>query len=302
MAGETWRDVLQVGRETTYGTAVAATRKVYVEEPSLTRELAVHPHRFATGTRDNQRAVTLGATTAAGQVRIPVSGDELLEWLEITFGAGVVTTPAGATNARRHTYKPGSTSPPSMTIERNDGARVMRATGVMTNQLTVAGNVRESNNATFDLFAAEYIPWAGPLTGSLADRTPDFLEGWQTKAYLDAFGGTAGTTLVSSSVLNWSVTVANGLGRKYYAGNTRATGGIVTGPLEITAQLTLEAAPAIAATELTNWDTSVLRLLRLEFTGPVDQIEISRRTMRAPVCTSSTATMCMTPRSRRVSR
>ena len=33
MAGELWRRKVQVGKETTYGTAVAATRILYVRRP-----------------------------------------------------------------------------------------------------------------------------------------------------------------------------------------------------------------------------------------------------------------------------
>lgn len=259
-----------------YGTAVAATRKVYVMDPEITREREPRPKRFATGTRDNQRAHTLGPVVVGGKVKTDVSGAELLEWLEILFGAATVTTPGGGTLARLHTYKPSSALPASMTIERNDGAAVKRATGICADKLSLVGSVEGSNEATFDLFGADYATWAGPLT-SLSDRVPTYVEGWQTNAYLDAFGGTAGATQIANAAINWKVDVGNNLGRKRWAGNTLALGALTTGELDITASVTLEAAAALSATEIANWEAQTNRLLRLEFLGPADGIETGFR-------------------------
>lgn len=271
MPGETWREQWQCGKEVTYATPVAATRKVYVIDPTITRERQPRPKRFATGTRDNQRAHTLGPVAVGGQVKLDVSGAELLEWLEILFGAATVTTPSGATNARLHTFKPSNTLS-SMTIERNDGANLKRATGIMANQMTIAGSVDAENTATFDLFGSDYADWAGPLT-TLADRTPGFLEGWQCNGYLDAFGGTPGTTQIANALINWNIQVGNNLDRKYWAGNTQAAGAVTLGELDVTATVTLEAAAALTDTEVANWEAQTGRLLRLEFIGPADGIE-----------------------------
>lgn len=275
MSGELWREIWQVGLESVFATSVAATRKVYVMSPTITRERQPRPKRFATGSRDNQRAHTLGPVTVGGQVKLDVSGAELLEWLTCLFGAATVTTPGGATTARLHTFKP-LTTIPSMTIERNDGARLRQVTGVMVDKFSLTGSVEGTNEATFDLFGADYTTWAGPLT-SLADRVPSFMEGWQSNVYLDTFGGTPGTTLVANAGINWKVEVGNHLGRKYFAGNTLALGAITTGELDITASVTLEAAASIGPTEIANWEAETNRLLRLEFLGPADGIESGQR-------------------------
>jgi hypothetical protein len=275
MAGEVWREQLQIGRETVYNTPVVATRRLYVMDPSINRTRAPRPKRFATGTRDNQRAHTLGPVVVDGSVKSDVSGGELLEWLELTFGAAVVTTPAGATLARLHTFKPLNTVP-SATLERQDGAVIKRVTGVMVDKLGLAGDVAGENACTFGLFGGEYLDWVGPLT-SLTDRIPTFMEGWQTNVYLDAISGAAGTTVVANAGINWKMDYANNLGRKRWAGNTLALGALTSGIIDLTASVTLEAAAAVSAAEVAHWEAQDNRVLRLEFLGPVDGIESGQR-------------------------
>jgi hypothetical protein len=275
MAGELWREVVQYGKETTAGTAVAATRKAYLQGVSFTKQRDARYHKFATGSRDNTRAFTSGAVQAGGSVKVPVSADELIEWLAVTLQGGVTpTTPSGATNARLWTYTPG-TSLDSMTIERNDGANLQRLVGVRGNQLTIAGSVGGDNAATIDLFAQDREDaWAGPLTAALTDRTPNFLEGWQTYLWIDSFGGTPGSTMIPYGLINWNLVIGNNLGRKYTARNTKAASAITFGELDVTATLVLEASAAQAVSELANWNADTKRLVRLEFVGPANEVEV----------------------------
>jgi hypothetical protein len=274
MAGELWREQVRVAKETTYGTAVSpATRKLYLRDVSLTRERDSRVHRFATGTRDNVRAHTQGPVIAGGSAAMSMSADELLEWLLVTIKGGVTpTTPSGATNARLWTFTPNETLD-SMTLERNDGARLQRATGVRGNQMTIAGSVGGDNAVTIEMFAKTREDAYSALTGSLSDRVPTFMEGWQTNFFIDSFGGTPGSGLITGSLLNWNIVINNNLGRKFTAANTLSPTGQTVGQIDITANLLLEAANAQAASELANWDADTKRLLRLEFLGPANEIE-----------------------------
>lgn len=265
MAGELWRDVLQVGKEVTSGTPVVATRKAYAHDVTFTREREPRAHSFATGTRDNVRAYTQGPVQAGGGLTIPLSSSELIEWLLCGIQGGVTpTTPGGATLARLWTFKPGNTLD-SMTIERNDGARIRTLNGVRVNQFTFQGSVGGMNEVVMDLFGTDLQP-LGSLTGALADRTPEFYEGWETKAYIEAFGGTPGTTPIEAdALLSWNIQVQNNLARKYTANNTLAASNVNIGTLAITATFQIEASSARAATEYSNWDSTIKRMVRLEF-------------------------------------
>lgn len=249
----------------TAGTPVAATRKLYWREPVLTRERAPRWHRFATGTRDNVRASSNGPVIVGGSGSLPLSASEIIELLLLGVQGGVTPTQpdsVGAPNVRLWTFKPGNTLE-SATVEWDDGARAWREAGVRVNSLTFEGNVREESKVNFELFGT--VMAQNALTGALADRTPDFIEGWETKVYIDALGATPGTTVQAGSLINWSVKLNNNLGRKYFADNSNAAGGVTIGALGVEASFTFEASEPEALTEFNNWDAATKRLIRLEF-------------------------------------
>lgn len=262
MAGELWRSTFQIGLESTAGTTVAATRRLYVDTDgsNLSRERAPRVHRFATASRDNARAFTLGPTTVGGKLKMPMSASEIIELLLMGVKAGV--TPTGAGSAKLWTFTPGTALAPA-TIEWNDGARVWEAGGCYVSKLKISGNVKEETTVEAELFGINLV--ASSLTGSLAERLPDFIEGWETKLYVDAMGATPGTTQATGTLINWEVELDNQLGRKYFAANTLDVGAITMGEMEIKAKLTFEASAAAAATEFANWDGATQRLVRLDF-------------------------------------
>lgn len=262
MAGELWQAQWEMGKETTAGTAVASTRQMYFSEDSrLTREREPRPKRFSTGTRDNVRAMTLGPEKVSGTVSMQMSASEIIELLLITLKGGV--TPTGAGSAKLWTFVPGSTALESATARWHDGARPWMAAGLRGDKLKIAGSVKGDNTVSCDLFGMSMIQQA--LTGSLAARVPDFLEGWETKFYLDTFGGTAGSTAVAGELINWDIEISNGLARKYWANNTLSAGAVTPSAIEVSAKLLIEAAPAAALTEYNNWEAATKRLARLEF-------------------------------------
>lgn len=262
MAGELWRSTFQFGKETTPGTPVAATRKMYfmTDGSRLSREREPRAHRFATTTRDNVRAFTLGSTVVGGTLELPLSASEVIELLLTTIKGGV--TPTGAGTAKLWTFTPG-TSLDAATIEWHDGARAWQASGCYGNKLTIAGSVEAENKVTCEIFGLAMV--LNALTGSLTERTPDFIEGWETKLFVDAFGGTPGSTQVTGTLINWNVEISNQLERKYFAANTLNAGAIPIGELDVKAKLTFEAAASAAATEFSNWDGATKRLVRLFF-------------------------------------
>ena len=274
MAGEIWRNVFNVGLETVPGTTVPATRRMYfnTDGSKLSRERAARPHRFATGTRDTVRAFTLGPTTVGGTLQLPLSASEIIELLLMGIKGGVTPTGAGAT--KLWTFVPGTTALAPATIEWDDGARAWEAGGCYINKLKFSGNVKEETTVEAEVFGMNLA--AAALTGSLAERLPDFIEGWETRLFVDAFGATPGTTQVTGTLINWEVEINNQLARKYFAANTLDVGALTIGELAITAKLTFEAAAAAAATEFANWDAVTKRLVRLDF-GNNEVIETTNK-------------------------
>lgn len=264
MAGETWRSVFQFGKETTPGTTVAATRKMYfmIDDSKLTRERDPRAHRFATASRDNVRAFTLGPTVVGGTLKLPLSASEIIELLLMGIKGAVTPTTPGGTTPRLWTFTPHETLD-AATIEWKDGANVWEAGGCYVNKLKFAGSANEEATVEAELFALNMV--ASSLTGSLTDRVPDFIEGWETKMFVDAFAGTPGSTQVTGTLINWEVEIDNQMDRKYFANNSNDTAGVTIGELAVNAKLTFEAAASQSTTEFTNWNAATKRLVRLFF-------------------------------------
>ncbi len=260
-SGELWNAQWEAAVEVTPGTPVASTRQMYFDETSkLVRVRTPRPHKYATGSRDNLRAFSLGPQMVSGQVALPLSADELVELLLI--GVKGAVTPTAQNAAWLWTFTPG-TALGAATMRWHDGARPWMASGVRLNKLKIAGGVAKENLITADLFAQSMIQQA--LTGSLTARVPSLIEGWETKLAIDNFGATPGTTTVAGTLINWDVELDNALQYKFTGDNVNSAGAVIAGEIAIKCKLTFEAFPAAALTEFNNWDGVTKRLVRLTF-------------------------------------
>ncbi len=265
MPGELWRRVAAVAKETTPGTAVAAARKVYWRDVTFTNEQPATPQTFDVGRRDNVLDQTLGSKAIAGSAVMPVSGSEIIEWLLTGLAGGVTPTqPAAGTDPTVYLwqFKPGLTLD-AMSVEYYDGARPWVASGVHVNSLSFAGSVQGENLVTAEFFGRDLVPVT--LATGLTERIPEFYSGWETKLYLDNFGGTPGTTVVPGTMISWNVTFNNNMVREYFADNTKAAGDVSSNAMTIEASLVFRASAAAAIAEFNNWDASTKRMFRLEF-------------------------------------
>jgi hypothetical protein len=258
MAGEIWQQVVQIGKETQYGTPAAATRVAYFREPVFTRTREPREHRFPTGTRDNLRNVTLGPIQVGGTLVQPLSA-EAIELFLIGIKGGVAASGVG--EAKTWTFTPGTLD--SLTAEWHDGARPWQVAGVYANSLQIAGSVNGENLITAEVFGAAMIQKA--LTPALQHRTPAVFEGWETKIAVDPIGDTAGTTNVPKWLLEWEITLTNNLARKYHADNTLNASRVTAGELAVSASLLVEASEAASLAEFNNWEGQIKRLVQLEF-------------------------------------
>jgi hypothetical protein len=271
MPGEPWRGVVQWGKEVTAGTAVAATRYMYISDFAVTNARSAERVRAPNGSRENTIAIVQGADQVAGSGSMLVSADELVEPMLISLAGGVTpTTPGGATNARLWTFAP-STTLDSATARYNDGANTYIAAGLQGNSITFQGSATGEATVDMEFFGRSRV--TGALTGALSHRTPTFLQGWQTLAYIDAFGAAPATTLVSNAVVNHSIQINNALDRVYFYDNTQSAGAITFGEFEVSASVTFAATSAAAVAEVANWDANTPRIVTIKHVGPTDGIE-----------------------------
>lgn len=261
--GEVWGVKTQLGVEITPGTPVAATRVTYFNDPVIQDEGENMFHEFSTGTREQVLEATATPTVVSGHVEQPVSADENLELLHLSVnGTPTVLTPPTATLTRDWVFTPGT--PKAATFEIDDGARAWRGTGIRCNTLRIAGNVREGNVMSSDLFGMDMA--ANALTAALPGRQPGFFTGRETRLYIGAFGADPTTfTAVPGLLINWDVALAFNLGRKYTADNTLAASSLPVGVIGAEATFTFEAINAQGLTQFTNHRNATKIAIRLEF-------------------------------------
>jgi hypothetical protein len=253
--GELWRGTFQMGLEGTPGIPVAATRKMYfqTDDSQLTGPAKPStPYKFAVQRRSSQLAVTRGSIQPGGTVKMPLSAEECLELYAIGLQGG-----GGLT------YTPGNNAPDSATVEWHDGANEWQSAGMYANTLKWTGSVEKDSSLEATLFGQTFV--ANAVTGALADRTPTFYEGWQSRLYIDGIGGSAGTTPLTAAMINWEITFDNKLDRKYFANNTQNVGAIPIGEFDLKAQLTMEAVSADTLAEFNNSQSTTPRLVQLKF-------------------------------------
>ena len=74
--GELWRRQYAIGLETVAGTAVPATRRIYLQDSDIGDSRDSTAVEFDTGDVNRVRAVTLGPTQAGGSANLLMSADE----------------------------------------------------------------------------------------------------------------------------------------------------------------------------------------------------------------------------------
>lgn len=273
-AGALWNSVVQIAPETDYNVAVAALGNAYLTSPTMPYTLPSYDHHFASGRPDDVGAMTYGVPSVGGGFTMPLSADEITDWLTMLIkGTTTYAVPDGASAAHLWTLKHTVNVPPySATIRYYDGARIWVATGMVVSSVRIAGRTNEQNTVTVEWMGAQKV--SGSLTGSLASRTPVYQMGWETALFIDAFGGTRGATQVSTNLLAWDVTVRRPWGMKKFADGAQFINAAVPGRFEVTGSLTFEASAAATLTEYGNWMQSdpVKRLICLQW-GNTKQIE-----------------------------
>lgn len=266
MAGIRALRKIQMGREATAGTAVAAT--------TIWR---------GTGTIEDKREVVfpeedVGYLSGIDRSYIPkldaaLSMDSIeatYEQLPHIFEAGIRTdTPAqdGAGSDYIYEYVFPTTSKNTLktyTLEGGDDQQAEEMEYSFVESFTLEGAAGEAL-----MMSAE---WRGrqvtDTTFTAGQSIPSVEEILVSKGkiYIDDVSGTIGTTQKTSTLLGLTLNVTTGWIPKYTADGNKYFTFIQSTPPEVTLQLTFEH-DGTATAEKTNWRNETARLIRLEFEG-----------------------------------
>lgn len=263
---------VQAGIESTRGTSVAATRKVYAQvDPNYNRPLITFTD--TTGTFDARRRVGYGRPDINFKATDILTYEDAAWWFLLGIKGGVTgVTDAGAPPAFTYTYSPTPAVDDlaSVTLEHGEPGNPYKSVQTMVNQFTIRADGDSTNEPGWmidaDLMSLDLNP--ATYTAAIPDRTTEVIVAQGTKLYIDAAGGTIGTTQVLGQLISFSATIVNNIHLKAFMENVGvyAANKVGRGERTIDAQFVVEFAND---TEFANYRANppVERMIRLEQTG-----------------------------------
>jgi hypothetical protein len=258
---------LQAGLEATRGTAVPATRRVYGErgtaffDPTVTKEfLAESMSSYI----KNYRHVVTGV---AANLTIPgwVTPSDLAWWGQ-SYWKGGVTGVLSAVTVYTYTFSPtvGTDDLKTPTFEAQTDTQGWQLPFCLGEKLEISWQAGQAVKFSADLMAQQAIPQA--VTAAIGDRTGlNGLAGTTANVYIDAGGGTIGTTPAANVLggkFTWTnqwMPITHNKGQLFYDDAVREVRSLA---IELDVHYNSQ-------TELATVQSDVERLIRVNFQGPV---------------------------------
>lgn len=196
----------QFGQETTWGTAVAATARLMGVTSATIRPVTETQSVPDIGNIAPSAREHLVKVGAEGKAEIVASYEDVLYFLCGLFGA---VAPTGS-SPYTWTFAAPSTSMPSpkpFTLEYGESSSAYKMAGAIAAKLGFKLEVGKLWAMT-----AEYIgkSVSSVTLANLSDRTVEAVRVGDTKVYMDAWGGTMGTTEVQGTLISYDLTVDAG--------------------------------------------------------------------------------------------
>jgi hypothetical protein len=246
----------QVGLESTYGTAVAATRPWYGQgniqqvgaEPVMKNE--------DRGSYDAYHRASQPVLDYEWSFQGGLDLDDVVEMLKMAVHDDPTPTGVGPYVWE---FEPDNALA-SATVEWDASGKVWEAPGAMVNTLSLSGNAN-GDDVQVELSGPCKQRDDASLT-SLSDHATNVVQGWELQFYVDALGDTAGTTEVDLTLIRWELELQNNLARKRRGDNTRYIAGLARGRRMITGSILAEL-NADTLSEITNQEAVTERLIRL---------------------------------------
>jgi hypothetical protein len=142
----------QLGIESVLGTVVPANRLILSGSIQPTPDGFPTPYRTMSSKVPSQ--VIKQKESVTGALDAVMDYNAIIYWLQGYLSTGVISTPTGATNTRRHTYLPltrAADNAVSYTLDFGSSARAERMAGVKINSLTATWSDEEAS-LTGDVF------------------------------------------------------------------------------------------------------------------------------------------------------
>lgn len=270
MAGqERALEISQAGIETTRGTAVAATRKLYTLWQPFNFERELQWATQQTGTFENRREAAYDRTAISLNGTESLTFDDLPWWLQHILKGGVTaTSDGGSPPAYPYAFTPtlAADDLKSSTLELGTPTLPYEIDQMMVNSATFRFAPDDARYWEMDVEVMGRTLTQTAMTGSIAERTRELIKAPGTKIYVD--GTTLGSTQVAGRFIGGSITINNNLDYKFFAEdeNAAAANKVGRGDRTVDAQFSFE---FDSDAEFANYRsaTPVERFIRIEREG-----------------------------------
>lgn len=260
-----------IGKETTKGTPVAPTRRLYCDTVgALTPEWNLSTHEAENrGVRTRvQRATSRGEDV---NLKLKwsdgVSYDDLVIVLSQLKG-GLSGTGAGTDKSWAPTGIGGSStmSPETYSIDIGDDVQNWRVQGAMMRSFKIGGAVGELTTLETEWFGQRAVK---TTAATPAENTATKIPGdiW-TLRHATTAAGLAGASVLPGLLLDWELAVETGLTGRHYMDGTTYLGGWLETEVSATLSLTVESTTTAVSQYYDKMAATTLDFARLKATGP----------------------------------
>lgn len=200
------RDLLavQIGKETTWGTSVNPTAKLMlVTDITLTPIVESTVHEDMRGSLAPGHVATLDSVGGEASMEVVLSYEDVSYILDNLFSEA---TPSGGGPYTRDYPAPTTavTTPRLLTLVQGQGSFVYGLHGGLITSTTISLASNAPWTASSDLIGKRVVEDA---FASLSDRTVTPIMGNDTVLYIDAWGGTIGTTAITATYMSAELSV-----------------------------------------------------------------------------------------------
>lgn len=264
MAGVKALRKIQLGRETTAGTAVAATTIWRGLGTMEDRREVVFPEETVGYLSGLDRAYTPYLAAGLTMESVPATFEQLPHILEAGI-ATVTATTDGSGYVR--TYTLATTTVPTIktyTIEAGDDQQEEEMEYSFVESFRLEGKAKEAVMVSADWVGRQVT--ASSFTTGISVPTVEEILFLSGKLYIDATTGTIGTTQKTQTLLGMTLDVKCGLVPVFSADGSLHFTFLKSVPAEVTLQLTFEH-DSTSTAEKSAWRAGTSRLIQLKFEG-----------------------------------
>lgn len=276
MALEAFRRI-QIGKEATRGTSVAATKKL-IGNLTLTPEITWHRPADERNSLAEFRRAVIAAQGAKLRYEASATYEQLIYFLAMGLrGDGSAawsnpTTPVGGTNSRLWTFTPLLTArnqQNAYTFEYGDETQEFESAFCMAENLELSVVLNDVVKLTADLFAE--FPAKSSFTGALSDIAVNEIVANKLNLWIDGTWANLGVTAKDTLLAGATIKFPTGLVPIKYADGSLEN---VSAFMEQRRHFEIDMDLAVSTAGITEYDAAVAaggtsRAIRMKFTGPI---------------------------------